>query len=470
MVYTLHSVGKAPTRKVKALSLSVVHLTATFSAIGYSITMTTSTINTTPLASTSNTESTVEFDLDLHMYRLLSSEPFFAAISRMVNKSPSTALPTAGVRINKDTMQYEMLYNPKFMASLSDDEKIGVLMHEFYHLVFDHVGTRLPEGGMTKMWNIATDLAINGLPGVINRIPKIACIPGHGPFKDYPAEQSADYYMERLKNDPNQQPKEGDPSNEKGEGQPSDEQGEGQPSDGSGNGAGSGSFDDHTGWGDVPDEVKAIAEERLKEVIKGAANEASKSNNWGTVSSDCRKEIMERLKSYVDWRKMLRYFIKATIRADKHSTIRRINKRYPRIHAGHKVQRFANIAISIDQSGSVGDDMLAAFFTELNELASLATFTVVPFDTVVGENNVYVWKKGTRKVWERVMCGGTDFNAPTKWVNENGFDGHIVLTDMCAPKPIASKCKRMWMTTKENYDSPYFKTNEIVVAITPSGK
>ena len=90
--------------------------------------MTTSTINTTPLASTSNTENTVEFDLDLHMYRLLSSEPFFAAISRMVNKSPSTALPTAGVRINKDTMQYEMLYNPKFMASLSDDEKIGVLI------------------------------------------------------------------------------------------------------------------------------------------------------------------------------------------------------------------------------------------------------------------------------------------------------------------------------------------------------
>jgi len=77
--------------------------------------MTTSTINTTPLASTANTESPVEFDLDLHMYRLLVSEPFFASISRNINKMPSTALPTAGVRINKDTMQYEMLYNPKFM-------------------------------------------------------------------------------------------------------------------------------------------------------------------------------------------------------------------------------------------------------------------------------------------------------------------------------------------------------------------
>jgi len=426
--------------------------------------MSISTPNTNPPASTTNTENPTEFDLDLHMYRLLASEPFFAAISRMVHKAPSSVIPTAGVRINKETMQYEMLYNPKFMASLADDHKIGVLIHEFYHLVFDHVGTRLPEGGMTKMWNIATDLAINGLPGVITRIPKFACIPGHGPFKDYPAEMSADYYYDRLKNDPNQQPKEGE-----GEGEGEGEDESGKPSNGSGNGDGSGSFDDHTGWGDVPDEVKQIAEERLKEIIKNAANEASKSNNWGTVSSTCRKEIMERLRSYIDWRKMLRYFIKATIRADKHSTIRRINKRYPRIHAGSKVQRYANIAISIDQSGSVGDQMLAAFFTELNELASLATFTVVPFDTEVRADLVYVWKKGQRKVWNRVMCGGTDFNAPTKWVNEHGFDGHIVLTDMCAPKPIASKCKRMWITTKENYNNPYFKTNEIVVAITPTG-
>jgi predicted metal-dependent peptidase len=178
-----------------------------------------------------------------------------------------------------------------------------------------------------------------------------------------------------------------------------------------------------------------------------------------------KKQIMEKLKTYVDWRKMLSYFIKATVRADKTSTIRKINKRFPRIHAGKKVQRLANIAISIDQSGSVGDDMLALFFNELNKLADIATFTVIPFDTQVDDSKVYVWKKGKKRVWERVLCGGTDFNAPTKWVNDRDFDGHIVLTDMCAPKPIHSKSRRMWMTTKAYFDSPYFQTNEIVVAI-----
>ena len=145
--------------------------------------------------------------------------------------------------------------------------------------------------------------------------------------------------------------------------------------------------------------------------------------------------------------------------------MKRINRRYAYIHPGRKVNRQAKIAISIDQSGSVDNGMLAAFFTELNKLASLAEFTVIPFDTHVAEDKVYVWKKGESRKWERVMCGGTCFEAPTDYVNAREFDGHIVLTDLCAPKPKASKCQRMWMTTEYYAKRPYFETNERIVAI-----
>ena len=181
-------------------------------------------------------------------------------------------------------------------------------------------------------------------------------------------------------------------------------------------------------------------------MLEQASKEANRSNSWGSVSSEVRKEIQKFLNPSVDWRKMLRYFIKTSRKANKRSTIRRLNKRYPRIHSGHKVTRVANIAISIDQSGSVCDVMLASFFAELNNLSKLATFTVVPFDTEVDESKVFVWKKGENRDWERVLSGGTCFNAPTKYVNERDFDGHIILTDMYAPKPIPSKCQRMWMT------------------------
>ena len=178
-----------------------------------------------------------------------------------------------------------------------------------------------------------------------------------------------------------------------------------------------------------------------------------------------RKAIKERLATKVDWKKMLRYFVRTSQRADKRTTPRRLNKRFPRSHPGKRVRRQAKIAISIDQSGSVDDGMLAAFYSELDNLAQFAEFTVIPFDTRVAEDKVYVWKKGERRKAERVLSGGTDFCAPTRYVNERNFDGHIVLTDMCAPKPIASKCQRMWLTTTEYARSPYFTTNEIVVAI-----
>jgi predicted metal-dependent peptidase len=109
--------------------------------------------------------------------------------------------------------------------------------------------------------------------------------------------------------------------------------------------------------------------------------------------------------------------------------------------------------------------MLAAFYSELDNLAQFAEFTVIPFDTEVAKDKVYVWKKGERRAAERVLCGGTDFCAPTRYVNDRAFDGHIVLTDMMAPKPIASKCQRMWLTTNEYMRNPYFSTNEVVVAI-----
>ena len=420
------------------------------------------------------------FDLNMHVARLLMNEPFFAALSRRVDKRAMTSLPTAAVRVNPDTAHFEMLYNPEFFAGLTDTERAGVLKHEFYHLVFEHVTGRLPEeianaskdgkisgeaAALMKKWNFATDLAINShLKG---ELPAGCLMPGEGQFADLPAGKSAEWYMKQLPEDPGQGGggENGEESQE-GEGQEGSGGGESGEGEENNNNQGQGTLDDHSMWGDVPEAAKEIAKERLKEAVKKAAEEASKAGSWGTVGADTRRDITDRLlTTKVDWKNVLRYFIKTSQKANRRSTIKRINKRYPYVHPGRKQTRQAKIAISIDQSGSVDDGMLQAFFAELNKLASLAEFTVIPFDTRVAEDKVFVWKKGENKRWERVMCGGTCFDAPTKYVNEHGFDGHIVLTDLMAPKPIKSKCQRMWMTTKAYAQRPYFKTNERIIAI-----
>ena len=398
------------------------------------------------------------FNLNMHTARLLMREPFFAALSRRIDKIASTAIPTAGVRVNPDSGQFELMYNPEFMEQLSDTHKQGVLMHEFYHLIFEHVTSRKPADGLKRIDNIAMDLAINchisnmlpneADPGpVIGKESMKACIPGEGMFKDLPPYKSYEWYLEALK-------------------QMQDEQEKDEGGEGSGDPFGDmDSLDDHEGFGEVDGTTQEIASERMKEAIKKAAEEAEKSRNWGTVSSSMRQDILDRIQTKIDWRKVLRYFVKTSQRSDKRSTPRRLNKRYPRVHPGKRVRRHAKIAISIDQSGSVDDAMLAAFFSELNKLAEIAEFAVIPFDTEVAKDKVYTWKKGQTKKTERVMCGGTCFDAPTKYVNEGNFDGHIILTDLMAPKPIASACQRMWMTTKAYAARPYFSTNERIVAI-----
>jgi predicted metal-dependent peptidase len=394
----------------------------------------------------------MSFDLQLHAYRLLMDEPFFAALSRKIEKRADYGIPTAGVRVDPETAQFEMIYNPDFFAALPEEHVRGVLKHEFYHLIFDHVTSRKPEGVEHKVWNIAADLAINS--HLVGELPEMACMPGVGPFEDLPKGETAEWYLANM---PKQEESEGG----SGDGNGGEGDGEGEP----------GSFDDHSGWDDSaasPEQQAAnqMAKERLKQAMKEAAQEAAQSaKGWGSMSGAVKQEILKRLETKVDWKKVLRYFIKTSQRASRRSSVKRINKRYAYIHPGKKTQRQAKIAIAIDQSGSVSDQMLENFFAELNSLAKLAEFTVVPFDTEVNESKVYTWKKGQNKKAERVLCGGTCFNAPTEYVNNNSFDGVIILTDMEAPKPKACKAQRMWMTDARGASRPYFKTNEKVIAI-----
>ena len=411
------------------------------------------------------------FDLNIHVHRLLMDEPFFAALSRRMDKRASNAIPTAGVTVTEEG-KLQMVYNPKFFAPLSDEARKDILKHEFYHIVFQHVtgGRFLSFRDMApnerKIHNIAMDLAINGnLPN----LPEGACFPGKGPFEHLEPHKTAEHYLRELRK-MQKDPPEGEGN---GEGNCEGEGGEGQPGQGNGNPLdGMDSFDDHSGWDDVDDQTKQIAEERIKEFVKDAVEEAnSSSRGWGSVPADCRKEIIASISTKVDWRKVLRYFVKQSQKANKRSTVRKINKRYPYQHPGKKATRTAKIAVAIDQSGSVSEDMLTAFFAELNTLAKIADFTVIPFDTRVDPDKNWVWKKGQSRKTERTMYGGTCFNAPTKFVNETGgFDGLIICTDMEAPKPVRCSVQRMWITDEYHGKRPYFNPKPERMVVVPTDK
>lgn len=408
------------------------------------------------------------FDLAFHVTHLFMKEPFFARISRYLRKRPTRAIPTAGVRFNKQRAEYELLYNPDFFLGLKNDFRKFVLMHEFYHIALGHCFERKLETTAHQKQNIAGDLAIHGLPNMRemarafkwtdeNGKEQTPCVPGIGPYENLQDGMSMEWYLARLPDQP----------------------------EGGGNGQGDGQFDDHSGWDDPGDSdsqpgdgndistaaAKAIAERKLQDVIKKAIRETQEeavrngSSEWGTVSAETQKRIRAAMEHKLDPKKVLESFIKRSRQASKRKSITKVNRRFPYIHPGKKVSYQAHVAISIDQSGSVSDAMLEKFFGWLNDLAKIATFTIVPFDHEVFEEKIYVWEKGMKRRTERVLCGGTCFDAPTRWVNGKDFDGHIILTDMCAPKPIRSNCQRMWITDQANARHQYFQTTERVLTI-----
>lgn len=404
----------------------------------------------------------MSFNLEEQCHMLLREEPFYGAVSRQISKRACEHTKTAAIQYDLEARTFTLLYNPDFMECLPPAHRTGVLMHEFQHLILGHLTTRLPfspskQPEMLLPWNIATDLAINS--GLVGKLPDCACVPGRGSYAWYPVGATAEYYFTRLVQD--QEDKAGPFS----EGSPTPE-----------------TLDDHSSWGEggctdsgeegATSREEVVANKVLDGIIKEAVEkveEAEKrwgSTEWGSVPYHLRETLRKAAhRVTVSPEAILRYFIRTSRKSDSTSTIRRINRRYPFIHPGRRAKNDPNIAISIDQSGSVNDEMLQKFFSFLTKLGSLATFTVVPFDTQVSDEQVYIWKKGQKRKWERVRHGGTCFDAPTKWVNQRKFDGHIILTDMQAPKPIRSKCQRLWVTDSYHINHLVFQTDEKIIAL-----
>ena len=68
-------------------------------------------------------------------------------------------------------------------------------------------------------------------------------------------------------------------------------------------------------------------------MLKEAKDEADR-RGWGSVSGSTRRQIKEALETRVDWRSVLRSFVKASQRAAKRNTVRRINGATPTFTRG----------------------------------------------------------------------------------------------------------------------------------------
>lgn len=401
------------------------------------------------------------------LFKFLFHEPFFADIIRSLRKVPTYSIPTAGV--SYDGTSIVLYYNPNFLNSLTEIQIYGLLKHECYHIIFKHISSRKQDPHL--LWNIATDLAINStIPE--KELPPGGLIPGKkfdlegndqfpkevqekreslsSFIASLPSHKNSEWYMNKLREDKEMSDLveellggQGGCQMPGGSGGGSEEGEEGK---GSSQSAGIG-FDHHFD-GEMTEGDKELLDAKINEILAEAVKKAEENRGWGSCSALTKESLKSFIYKTVDWKTVLRYFCGTKQRANKSRSFKKINRKYPYQHPGRKIGRTSNIAVYIDQSGSVSNAELQLFFSTLNDLAKKTTFTIFHFDCTVDEKSRYVWKKNKRieKAY-RTRGGGTSFESVELFHRkiQSEFDGYIIFTDGEAPRPPESKTQRCWV-------------------------
>jgi predicted metal-dependent peptidase len=87
--------------------------------------------------------------------RIRAYSPFFGTLALFAERKITNDFPTAA------TNGRTIFFNPDFMATLSDRELDGVMLHEILHAALRHTHRVGKED--RRLWNIAADIVVNGL-------------------------------------------------------------------------------------------------------------------------------------------------------------------------------------------------------------------------------------------------------------------------------------------------------------------
>lgn len=410
----------------------------------------------------------VDYNINDEMRKLLIDEPFLADVSVYIRKVMNPDIPSAMATYNRETNDFEIHLNPSFMAQFEFSQRKWIIIHELTHIFAGHLTFR-------PVKNIHPVLAIQGLDAAINSMPRLKEImpqgevwfangtwfnliyPGYGLLQNIPEEgKSAEFYLERLQKEMEQK----DYGNDFLDGVPGghdDHSAFGNGGNGDDNGDNPSSSDD--AQKEVNDRIKQ--QEQLQNIIRKAYDELrnkssgdpmTNDKNWGSISQEMRQHIISFITiQEFSPEEVLALFVGSLDKGESVKRWSKVYRRLPYLRPGRRHKPNKRIGFAIDQSGSVGNDLLARFNAFASKFKDYIDFYVVPFDHSVHKNKVIFWERGTEVELPRTLCGGTCFNAPTQWANDRGdLDGLIICTDGQAPVPRRCNVPRMWVTSEEN--------------------
>jgi len=346
--------------------------------------------------------------------KLTLDHPFLAQIYYGVPNEvvDDPAMPTAC------TTGRKRMYNREFMNAQSKDIQAFVVAHEVMHDMLEHPfrrGNRRPD-----VWNRAIDYKVNQLLDESGLTLWEHCCRDKK-FDDMTEEAIYDELMK-------------DP-----------------PEEGGGDGQGDGQFDQHMDAEGTPEEIQQARQEAQARVLQAAAT----AKQMGNLPAYAKGLVDGILCPKEKWYEYLRRFFSARSWSDYTHTV--INRREllrtnviaPTLYS----ETLGHVVIGVDQSGSIGDEMLRAFATHVSDILQDTRpelCTVLYFDTQVSEEREEYTVNDLPIQLRRVCGGGTSFVDVCAEAEKLSADVLLVLTDMYGTFPEQCSVPTIWCSTEKS--------------------
>ena len=353
---------------------------------------------------------------------LIFEQPFFASLALHMTVVEDTTQPTFVVDGK------HLFVNPKFAATLTDEQLCTVLAHEVCHIAMGHLWRMTPLSHPDRdCRQRAADYEVNEMLDDANKATKNRAAPFPFPdgllldprFKGVGVEK---IYTTLVAEKPPPGGGQGKPG-QQGQpgGQPPGQQpGQGQPT--------MGEFEPYPGSQSEQQQGKQEWEQRVIQAVHACKDK-------GDVPGSLLRLVEKLTKTVVDWKAILREFCR---RAKDDYSFSHPNRRYsesefimPSLHS----ERLGKLLFAIDTSGSIGEELLNEFIGQaqliLDEL-SPEGLEIVCCDAQIQSRVEYV--PGDTITPDCKGGGGTDFKPVFETLPEDVI-AVVYLTDMYGSFP-----------------------------------
>tara|TARA_R110000737_G_scaffold48469_1_gene68922 strand:+ start:601 stop:1764 length:1164 start_codon:yes stop_codon:yes gene_type:complete len=354
---------------------------------------------------------------------LIFTEPFYGLFLIGINKTFSEQVPTAGV--SKHGIGMQLTINPEFYNGLSEDHRYGLIKHELLHIAFGHLLLRDLYTDH-KLFNIAADLEINQYI-LESKLPTGGLLLSSFPELNLPKKAGTKKYYELLEQ--------------------ACEDGSCPSLDSLMNTMDGESEYCHSTWDDFDDlsePDKKLMQKQVEHQLKESAEQTvKKCGNIPGEMSDIINRLTHIEPAKFDWKQYLRRFMGNSSIVYTKKLRRKYNKRYA-ANPGLKIKFKNHILVGVDTSGSVNNDELKEFFSELTHMHKTGhKISVAQCDTSLRTVEEFKPKKD----WEIHGRGGTSFQPVIDHYNEKKgvYTALIYLTDGEAYTPDDCPKNTLWV-------------------------